>query len=181
MSIEDRVAALEREMQRLIDIEEIKCLKGKYFRCLDSKDWEGLSSTLSPTVKTSYSNGKLVFNGPKEVTDYFAKVMPKTDITLHQGHTPEIWFESDTVAYAHWYLQDNLIWVEPDPHAGNQCQGSAIYTDKYEKVEGKWLISEIGYVRVYEEFFKRDNTHMITANMHMHMKKPGKKTAKKKD
>lgn len=179
MTVEERLEALEREVQRLRDIEEIKALKGKYFRCLDSKDWPGLESTLSPNVSTSYSNGKLVFHGPKEVTDYFAEVMPKTEITLHQGHTPEIWFESDTVAYGRWYLQDNLIWCAPDPHAGNQCQGAAIYTDKYEKIDGQWLIVETGYIRVYEEFFARDASHIITKNMHM-PKKPAKKGAKKK-
>jgi bile-acid 7alpha-dehydratase len=178
MTIEERLAALEKQVQRLSDIEEIKCLKGKYFRCLDTKDWAGLEETFSPNVSTSYSNGKLVFHGPKEVTAYFAKVMPETDITLHQGHTPEIWFESDTVAYGHWYLQDNLVWVEPNPYAGQQCQGSAIYTDKYEKVDGKWLIVETGYIRVYEEFFKRDDSHKITKNMHMPVVK--KKPAAKK-
>jgi bile-acid 7alpha-dehydratase len=72
MTLEERIAELEKQVQRLNDIEEIKQLKGKYFRCLDSKDWAGLEETFSPNVSTSYSNGKLVFHGPKEVTDYFA-------------------------------------------------------------------------------------------------------------
>lgn len=37
MSIEERLDALEKEIQRLKDIEEIKNLKGQYFRCLDGK------------------------------------------------------------------------------------------------------------------------------------------------
>ena len=44
-------------------------------------------------------------------------------------------------------------------------QGGAFYTDKYEKIDGQWLIVETGYVRIYEESFKRPHTRM-TANMH---------------
>lgn len=172
MTLEERVAELEKQLQRINDIEEIKRLKGKYFRCLDSKDWDGLEETLSPNVHTSYSGGKLKFNGPREVTDYFRKSMPDTDLTLHQGHTPEIWFESDDVAYGHWYLQDNLIFCEGNPYAGTQIQGSAIYTDKYERIDGRWLIVETGYYRIYEEMFQRDNTHKITQN---HFRKKGAK------
>ena len=182
MTLEERVEALEKEVQRLKDIEELKELKGKYFRCLDSKLWAELETTLSPNIVTSYSDGKLVFHGPKEVAGYFAQSMPDTEVTLHQGHTPEFEFESDTVAYGHWYLQDNLIFGPENQYSGTQIQGSAFYTDKYEKVDGKWYILETGYVRVYEEMFQRDATHRITNSMFskmMHRKKPAAKTGKK--
>lgn len=61
MTLEERVEALEKELQKMKDIEAIKELKGKYFRCLDGKMWDELETTLSPNIVTSYSNGKLVF------------------------------------------------------------------------------------------------------------------------
>ena len=54
---------------------------------------------------------------------------------------------------------------------------SAIYTDKYVKVDGQWLIEDTGYLRVYEESFQRDNTHRIRINMFRPKKK---KVIKKK-
>ena len=66
MTLEERVEALEKELQKMKDIEAIKELKGKYFRCLDGKMWDELETTLSPNIVTSYSNGKLVFHSPKE-------------------------------------------------------------------------------------------------------------------
>lgn len=48
MTIEERLEALEKETQKLRDVIEIMNLKGKYFRCLDSKDWDGLETTFSP-------------------------------------------------------------------------------------------------------------------------------------
>lgn len=175
MTVEERLEALEKELQRLKDIEEIRELKSRYFRALDTKDWDALEATLHPDIETAYSNGKLVFHGPKEVTAYFNESMPKTEITLHQGHNPVITIDSETTATGKWYLQDLLIFAEGNPYEGLQIEGSAIYTDKYEKVDGKWLIKETGYLRVYEESFQRDKTHRIRINMF----KPKKKVAKK--
>jgi bile-acid 7alpha-dehydratase len=143
MTVEERLEALEKEVQRLKDVQAIKELKSKYFRALDTKNWDELETTMTPNISTAYSNGKLVFHGPKEITNYFKESMPDTEITLHQGHNPVIWFESDTVAYGKWYLQDNLIFAEGNPYCGTQIQGSAIYTDKYVKVDGEWLIEDI--------------------------------------
>ena len=99
MTVEERLEALEKEVQRLKDVQAIKELKSKYFRALDTKNWDELETTMTPNISTAYSNGKLVFHGPKEITNYFKESMPDTEITLHQGHNPVIWFESDTVAY----------------------------------------------------------------------------------
>ena len=156
MTVEERLEALEKEVQRLKDVQAIKELKSKYFRALDTKNWDELETTMTPNFKES---------------------MPDTEITLHQGHNPVIWFESDTVAYGKWYLQDNLIFAEGNPYCGTQIQGSAIYTDKYVKVDGEWLIEDTGYLRVYEESFQRDNTHRIRINMFRPKKK---KVIKKK-
>ena len=179
MTVEERLDALEKEVQRLKDIEEIKELKGKYFRCLDSKNWDLLETTLSPNVHTEYSNGHLRFDGPQQVTNYFKENMPKTQVTLHQGHTPEFEFESDKVAYGRWYLQDIVMFTEGSDFAGTQLNGSAFYRDKYEKIEGQWLIVETGYMRVYEEVLKRDDTHKFTRNMHQTAKKKMKSKTKK--
>ena len=177
MTVEERLEALEKEIQRLKDIEEIKALKSRYFAALDTKDWEGLKATFHPDVTTSYSDGKLSFHGPEEVANYMAENMPQTEITLHQGHTPEIIIVSDTEAIGHWYLQDNLIFAKGNPYEGTQIQGSALYTDKYVKEDGKWLIKETGYLRIYEETFQRDQSHYIRINMFAPKKK---KVVKKK-
>jgi len=165
MTLEERVLALEKELQKLNDIEEIKALKAKYFRCLDSKKWSELETTLSPNIVTAYSDGKLVFKSPKEVTGYLESVMPAEEISMHMGHTPEITIESETTAVGRWYLEDNLIFTD-GKFKGVGINGGAFYTDKYEKVDGKWLILETGYERIFEEHFKRDENIYIKTNMH---------------
>ena len=144
MTLEARIEALEKEIQRLNDIEAIKQLKAKYFRCLD---------------------GKLVFHSPKEITEYLAAAMPKEEISMHMGHTPEITIDSETTATGRWYLEDNLIFTD-GKYKNVGINGGAFYTDKYEKIDGQWFIKETGYVRIFEEHFMRDPKIHITSNMH---------------
>lgn len=165
MTVEERLEALEKEIQQLKDVQAIKELKSRYLYAMDTKDWEAFAATMAPDIETSYSDGKLKFHGPQEVTDYISKSMPKTEITLHQGHNPQIWFESETVAYGKWYLQDDLLFDKGDPYEGLEIRGSAIYTDKYVKIDGQWLIQDTGYLRIFEESSQRDASHKVRISM----------------
>ena len=165
MTLEERIELLEKEVQKLNDIEAIKQLKAKYFRCLDSKTWDELETTLSPNIVTSYSDGKLVFKSPKEVTGYLSETMPVEEFSMHTGHTPEITIESETTATGRWYLEDILIFTD-GKFKGTQVNGGAFYTDKYEKIDGQWYILETGYLRIYEQYSQRDEKIYMKRNMH---------------
>lgn len=47
---------------RLAAIEDIKKLKARYFRCVDSKDWEGLAQVFDAEVKFDRTMGNAVRN-----------------------------------------------------------------------------------------------------------------------
>lgn len=161
MERKESLLTLEQKVQRLIDLEEIKALKGKYLRCLDTKNWDGIRETFSPDIKTDYSGGKYSFDNPDAVVDFLRRSMPASVISHHQCHTPEIWFESDTLAGGLWYLQDYLLMPEQDM----RLKGAAIYKDRYEKRNGVWLILETGYDRIFEERWHVKD-HQIPINMH---------------
>lgn len=163
-SLEKKLLEMECELTKLKDAEAIKKLKGKYLRCLDSKLWDVIGECFCEDVTTSYSDGKLSFTGRDEVVDFFRRCMPPEHITLHQCHTPEIDFQSDTAATAIWYLGDNLILL--DRNMG--ICGGAFYTETYEKVSGEWKIKSIGYKRTFEERWDRSdpNSRKVTFNMH---------------
>ncbi|SCI74572.1 Bile acid 7-alpha dehydratase [uncultured Clostridium sp.] len=162
--LEQRLIEMEKEITRLKDIEAIKSLKGKYLRCLDSKLWDTIGECFCEDVTTSYSDGKLSFTGKEEVVNFFRTCMPPEHITMHQCHTPEIEFESDTKAFAYWYLGDNLILL--DRNMG--IRGGAFYRESYEKINGEWKIKTIGYKRTFEERWDRNDpkSAKITYNMH---------------
>lgn len=162
MDFEKRLEELESKVQRLTDMEEIKALKGKYLRCLDTKDWDGIRETFAPNIRTEYSGGKYSFDNADDIVRFLDTSMPPSVIHQHQCHTPEIWFESDTVAWGYWYLQDYLLITASD----TRLLGTAIYKDRYEKVDGKWLISVTGYTRIFEETWLAPD-HKVPTNMHI--------------
>ena len=175
MTVEERLEALEKEVQQCRDVQAIEELRSKYLHALDTKRWDELEMTMAPNVTAAFSDGKHIFHGPKEITDHFKASMPDTGLALHQGHDPVIWFESGTTAYGKWYLQVNMIFTEGSPYCGTQIQGSSIYTDKYVKIDGQWRIADTRCQCVYEESFRRSSTHRIRINMFRPKKKPLRK------
>lgn len=55
MTVEERLEALEKELQQLKDVQAIKELKSKYFQALDTKNWDELETTMAPDIETAYS------------------------------------------------------------------------------------------------------------------------------
>ena len=42
------------DLRMLLDLEEIRQLKYAYFRCLDTKDWDGVAACFVPEATASY-------------------------------------------------------------------------------------------------------------------------------
>jgi bile-acid 7alpha-dehydratase len=162
--LEAKLKRLERELQVLKDIEAIKQLKGKYFRCLDCKLWDDLAECFTEDATTSYSGGKLSFKGREAIIKFFRENMPPSMVSMHQGHHPEIEITSETTAKGIWGFEDYLIIKQ----ANMGLRGAAFYRDEYVKIKGQWRIRHTGYNRIFEEVWDRGETKSckITANMH---------------
>ena len=65
---------------------------------------------------------------------------------MHTAHHPEIKIISETEASGKWYLQDIFYNFDMD----SVTQGTALYEDKYIKLDNKWLISHSEYDRIWE-------------------------------
>ncbi len=150
-------------MTDLAELEAIKRLKYKYLRCLDSKQWDELSKCFAADVKTSFSGGAFSFNGPDAVISFFKEGLPKTRISMHHAHQPEIELTGETTATGEWALEDYLI----DTEGNWSMRGAAFYHDKYIKIDGEWKIQATGYDRIFEEFWDRgkDPSLKLTQNM----------------
>ncbi len=137
---------LEQRIQRLEDIEAIRYLQAKYQRCLDSRDFNGIASCFADTVVSAYGNGEMSFKGKDQVLGFLMKSMTLDMPSAHMIHGGEIDIIDETNATGKWYLQDFLI----NKTYNINIHGAAIYQNSYIKVDGKWLINEIGYTRGYE-------------------------------
>jgi hypothetical protein len=139
----------------LEEIESIKKLKYKYFRCLDSKRWAELADCFAPDATAAYDGGKYSFQGRAQILGFLEGALGRpTMITLHQGHHPEIELTSPTTATGIWYLEDQVI----DAKRNTTLRGAAFYHDEYVKQGGAWKLQSTGYVRTFEEVQDRSET-----------------------
>jgi bile-acid 7alpha-dehydratase len=139
-------------MYDLQEIEAIKRLKYKYFRCLDTKQWDEMRECLTEDATAAYASGKYSFQGREQILKFLIDAMNRpTVLSAHHGHHPEIDLTGATTAVGVWALADIFI----DLQAGITIRGAAYYRDEYVKVDGQWKIKSTGYDRTFEEFENR--------------------------
>jgi hypothetical protein len=156
------IEELRRDIQRLMDIEAIKQLKGTYFRCLDTANFDEIGTLFHEDVSVHFWGGSYewTLQGRGEYLESLQKSFITTSIGHHNGHTPEIQILSETEATGIWYLADNM-WIL---NANFLTQGTAVYWDRYLKVDGRWLIKDTKYRRIYEINSKLDSNPQLSAH-----------------
>ena len=128
------------------DIEAIKQLKARYFRTMDTKDWDGMRRVFTDDVvmDTSQSGGPVV-SGGDEFISYLSQALDGVS-TVHHGHMPQIEITSPTTATGIWAMEDQNEW--PD---GRKLHGCGHYHETYEKVSGEWRIKSSALTRLRQE------------------------------
>ena len=133
------------------DIEAIKQLKARYFRTLDTKDWEGFRQVFADdvVVDTTASGGERVV-GADTFLESLGTLLAGTT-TVHHGHMPEITLTSETTATGIWSLHDIVIWP-----GGMRLNGYGHYHETYAKVGDDWRIASSKLTRLHTDFVMPD-------------------------
>jgi hypothetical protein len=137
------------------DIDEIKQVKYRYLRALDTKHWDDFADTLTDDVIGDYgeSLGEAHrFTDRDSLVEFMRNAMPSNIITEHRVTHPEIIVNGDE-ASGTWYLQDKVI----VPDVNFMLMGAAFYHDKYRKTADGWKICETGYDRTYDATLSLEN------------------------
>lgn len=139
-------------LQQLSDLEEIKILKHRYFRAIDTGDWDLFDTLFTDDVACTYNGGtyKVSFKGAAAMGEFMRNSFHSGAAAMHHGHMPEITITGDNSASGIWYLEDVFIDIEKDDHTF----GTAIYTDTYRREGGVWKIATTHYDRVIEVLSK---------------------------
>lgn len=145
---------LERRVRALEDIEAIKRLKYRYFRCLDLKLWDGLSGCFSADATVSYGSGKYRFSGVDEIMGFLREALgaDRGSVTIHHGHHPEITLTGDDTAVGTWALYNYLF----NEKENRSLRMGAYYSDRYVRVAGEWKLQHVGYRLLFQEEWDRD-------------------------
>jgi hypothetical protein len=144
------------DAEDLIAVEEIKALKARYFRCMDTKDWDGfgdqftvdaaldVSGEMRASNDANSENGGFVRGRSAIVAFVRGAIGPVT--TVHHGHMPEIEILSPTTATGVWAMEDKLRWPEGSPI--RSLHGYGHYHETYEKADGRWRIALLELTRL---------------------------------
>lgn len=129
------------------DIEAIKQLKARYFRCMDTKQWEEMKQVFAPDVHVDM---EAEGGGTHDDRDSFMTMLVANIgdvVTVHHGHMPEITLTSATTATGVWAMEDHLWWPEGSPL--KHLHGYGHYHERYEKGDdGAWRIKEFTLTRL---------------------------------
>ena len=130
------------------DLEDIKRVKYRYLRALDTKHWADYADTMTDDVVGDYGSSlgeEHHFTDRNSLVEYMRTSLPDSVVTEHRVTHPEITIDGDE-ASGIWYLQDRVIVVEFD----FMLIGAAFYHDEYRKTPDGWKISVTGYKRTYD-------------------------------
>lgn len=126
------------------DVDAIKQLKARYFRYLDTKQWDKWRAVFSDdfTGKFDGEAGQCFeFSSADEIVAANREILADVP-TVHQGHTPEITIKSPDTATGIWAMYDRV------ELPGAEFEGWGHYHETYVKVDGAWKISRIHLKRL---------------------------------
>ena len=101
-------------VETLIEMEAIRQLKARYFRCLDTKDWEGFAQVWEEEIEHEMTTEGMKHSGSRDLFVKFVSGALHGAVTVHRGHNPELEITSPTTAKAIWPFVDRL---KPGPEA----------------------------------------------------------------
>jgi uncharacterized protein (TIGR02246 family) len=138
----------ERELlQRLVDIEDIKRLKARYFRTLDRKEWDEFGQVFSTDAHLEVPEGAVDEHGREAVVASVSGVLEGVR-TVHHGHMPEIEITGPDTARGVWAMFDYVEF--PASEAGERVglRGYGHYTEEYVREDGEWRIKHLHLSRL---------------------------------
>lgn len=139
-------------LRKLLDYEEVKTLKARYMRLVDTKGWDELREVLLEDVKARYGSDQYSYADRDSLIEFLSTALGVPGcVSAHHACQPELEHVGTDEMVGTWALRDTVIYEE----WGIQIQGAAIYTDRYVRSDGRWWIAETKYERLYEERFPR--------------------------
>ena len=167
---------MEYSLQQLSDMEDIRILKHRYFRGIDTADAALLAELFTDDVEVDYRGGtyRVALTGKQDMLAFLANSFHSDAVAMHHGHMPEIVLTGADSATGIWYLEDIFISLETRTHT----IGTAIYRDTYRRESGAWKIAKSEYDRVIELIFPLHPDVKLTAH---YLRKAGRKPHERTD
>jgi len=132
------------------DLEDIRRLKARYFRLMDTKQWDALRDVFTADVRIdTIEDSGTVIVGVDEYLPFLVGQIGEV-VTVHHGHMDEIEFVDDVTATGIWAMEDELWWPEGSPL--RYLHGYGHYHETYRRTTEGWRIAEMRLTRLHRIF-----------------------------
>ncbi len=140
---------------KLMAAHEIRELKGRYFSCMDGKDWDGFRSVFAEDAEFDMRDGRgpnldpeAVYRGADTIASFVRSAVDPLR-TQHRGHATHIDILSPIAARATWMMEDELEVPEGVTYPFRRLHGWGHYHETYERVRGRWVIRTLRLTRLW--------------------------------
>ena len=135
-------------LDKLEAIEEIRNLKARYFRLMDTKQWDELKDVFTSDMRVVTPEGQIYTEGGETYAAALRNSLEHA-VSCHQGLTGEIYVEDADDARAIWPMQDVIEWEDRHPKAGwKSILGRGHYHETYRREGGDWRIATLTLTRL---------------------------------
>jgi hypothetical protein len=148
----------EPSLRRLEDFEDIRTLKARYVRCIDTHDWTGLRAVFTDPVVIDTSNDDAgVRTDPDEFVRGVARVLDGTT-SLHRVFLPELDVAADGTATGTWAMEDDIWWPPGGPVT--HLHGAGHYHETYVRTSDGWRIRTMTLTRTFRRLVGPDGAQL---------------------
>jgi bile-acid 7alpha-dehydratase len=138
---------LETRIRILEDIEAIKKLRGRYWRCIREGLWDDYLDCFTDDAVVDLGVG-VQLQGKKALAKFYKETFPTLrSAIIPQGHNPEIDVLSDTKATGKWLIDNPQI----EMPSNVAVRLGSTYDEEYAKEADKWRIKRQRIAHVYRE------------------------------
>lgn len=135
-------------LDRLEAAEAIRNLKARYFRLIDTKQWDALRGLFTGGMQVVTPGGRVWMEGG----DAYAASLRfglESAVSCHQGLTGEIEVVDAASARGIWAMQDVITWADRHPREGwKAILGRGHYHETYRREDGEWRIATLTLTRL---------------------------------
>jgi uncharacterized protein (TIGR02246 family) len=134
-------------LAELLAIEAIKRLKARYFRMIDTKDWDGFADVFTADAVMELPEADAVVHGRDEFVELVRTSLIGTQ-TVHHGHMPELELTGPDTATGTWAMMDYVEWPQTPTGDRNGFFGYGHYREEYARLDGAWRIARLRLERI---------------------------------
>ncbi len=138
-------------VQQLLDLEQIKQLKARYCRFIDTKQWRRLRALFTDETRFEGLGSAPTGSDANTFVEGISTRL-RDAVSIHHCHMPEIVFTGPATARGVWAMMDYLEFPEgtsPREVPGHRgFYGFGHYEEEYRKHGGEWKISFLRLTRL---------------------------------